>query len=289
MKVPFVDLQAQYATIQADIDEAIKRVVSQSSFIGGPIVEEFETAFAAYQGVPHCVSCANGTDALEIALAALEIGKGDEVIVPSYTWISTASAVHAVGAKAVFVDVDSRYYTMESSKIEAAITERTKAVIPVHFYGLPANMIKVVEIANTHGLRIIEDCAQAHGADINGQRVGGFGDLATFSFYPAKNLGAYGDAGCILASDEELADRCRVIARLGQKGKHNHIALGRNSRMDGLHAAILTAKLPYLDRWISQRQNAAKRYNQLLGGGKIDASHRSNRFQPCVPPLCHPM
>jgi len=264
MNVPFVDLKAQYTSIKTEIDEAISRILSNASFIGGDEVLAFESAFAKYQESLYCISCANGTDAIEIGLEALGVGAGDEVIVPSYTWISTASAVTRVGATPVFVDVDPTYYTLDPTKISEKISGKTRAIIPVHFYGLPANMQEILSISKSHGLFVLEDCAQAHGAEIDGQKVGTFGDIATFSFYPGKNLGAYGDGGCIISQNEQLAEKCRLIARLGQKGKHNHLENGRNSRLDTLQAAILNVKLKYLDQWTASRRQIAGKYMQNL-------------------------
>lgn len=264
MNIPFVDLKSQYDNIKSEIDEAISGVLENTSFVGGPIVENFELSFAKYLEVNHCVACANGTDAIEIALEALQIGEGDEVIVPAYTWVSTASAVNRVGATPVLVDVDPEFYNLDASRIERAITERTKAIIPVHFYGQPADMQGICKLAKYHSLFVVEDASQAHGAEINGKKVGGFGDIATFSFYPGKNLGAYGDGGCIVTNNKSLADDCRVLARLGQKGKHNHLRVGRNSRLDTLQAAVLSVKLKYLDSWTQQRNDNANAYNQAL-------------------------
>lgn len=279
MVVPFVDLGAQYLSIKAEIDAAVERVLANSSFIGGDEVAEFEQAFAAYQQSGYCISCANGTDAIEISLEALGIGAGDEVIVPSYTWFSTASAVSRMGATPVFVDVDPDYYTIDVSLIEEKITRSTKAIIPVHFYGLPANMFDIMAIAKSHGLKVIEDCAQAHGAEINEQRVGTFGDLAIFSFFPSKNLGAYGDGGCIVTQSEDAADKCRQIARLGQSGKHNHISIGRNSRLDSLQAAILNVKLSHLDSWTESRRNNAVYYRDLLADVDIILPSEPEHFK----------
>ena len=261
MEIPFVDLQAQYRAIRPKIDQAIAEVVEATAFIGGAIVADFETRFGEFSGAQQVVSCANGTDAIEIALEALGIGPGDEVLVPAYTWVSTASAVSRVGAEPVFVDVHADYYTLDPVLLEQAITAKTKAVIPVHFYGLPAAMPAIMAVAGKHNLKVIEDCAQAHGAAIGKQPVGTFGDLATFSFYPGKNLGAYGDGGAIITNNKPLADKCRVIARLGQEGKHNHLQIGRNSRLDTLQAAILRAKLPLLEEWTARRRWVARQYN----------------------------
>lgn len=264
MNVPFVDLKAQYNSIKSEIDEAISNVLNNASFIGGENLDSFESNFAAYMGVSHCVGCANGTDAIEIALEALGIGEGDEVLVPVYTWISTASAVSRVGAKPIFVDVHPDFYTIDDSKIEEKISNRTKAIIPVHFYGLPSDMKSILAIAKQYNLSVIEDCAQAHNATIDDQKVGSFGDIATYSFYPGKNLGAYGDGGAVTTNSKDLNAKIRMIARLGQQGKHNHIMAGRNSRLDSMQAAILNVKLTHLTDWTAKRQLIADWYMEVL-------------------------
>lgn len=269
MKVPFADLYAQYQGIKNEIDDAIASVIKNSSYIGGTVVKDFENAFARYLGMEHVIACANGTDSIEILLQAMGIGKGDEVIVPSASWISTSEAVSTVGATPVFVDVEDDYFTINVSLIEAAITPRTKAIIPVHLYGHPADMPAIISIAKKHNLKVIEDCAQAHGAAIGGKIVGSFGDAASFSFYPGKNLGAYGDAGCMATNDTSLAEKLRMIANHGQQGKHNHIIEGRNSRLDGLQAAILKVKLPYLEQWTEARINHANLYGNLISNENI--------------------
>jgi len=279
MEVPFVDLKAQYKSIKNHIDEAIQEVLNSTSFIGGDIVDKFEAGFAAYAGLDHAIGCANGTDAIEIALEALGIGAGDEVIVPSYTWVSTASAVSRVGAEPVFVDVHPEYYTLDPAQIEAAVTSRTKALIPVHFYGLPANMKEIMTAARKNKLFVIEDCAQAHGASIGKQKVGTFGDIATFSFYPGKNLGAYGDGGAVLTNDAKLAEKISIIARLGQKGKHNHLMAGRNSRLDTLQAAILLAKLPHIEEWTAKRRWVARQYNLKLDNLAVKTHRIPNNYK----------
>ncbi len=269
MKVPFVDLYAQYQSIKDEIDHAIQTILDSSSFIGGSHVESFEKRFGNYIGVDYCIGCANGTDALEIALEAVGIGEGDEVIVPAHTWMSTASAVSRVRATPIFVDVHPDFYTIDTRMVESKISTRTKAIIPVHFYGLPADMPTLVKIAAGNKLIIIEDCAQAHGASINDRKVGTFGDVATFSFYPGKNLGGYGDGGCIVSNNNEIAEQCRLISHLGQKGKHNHMIIGRNSRLDALQAAILSVKLDHLDEWIEARRNIATMYSDQLHGSEL--------------------
>jgi dTDP-4-amino-4,6-dideoxygalactose transaminase len=260
MAVPFVDLRAQYLRIQSEIDQAISQVLESTQFIGGEKVKEFEQSFANFFGVKSCVGCANGTDAIEMALQALGIGKGDEVIVPALTWISTAEAVNNVGAEPVFVDILPGEYTINPELIEEKISKKTKAIIPVHLYGLPARMPRIMAIANAHGLTVIEDCAQAHGAKINGKMVGTFGEVATFSFYPGKNLGAYGDAGAVITQNGALAEHVRRISNHGQLTKHDHVVFGRNSRLDTLQAAIILAKLPHLTEWTKSRQQVAAWY-----------------------------
>lgn len=264
MRVPFVDLKAQYSTYKTELDAAILKVVSETAFISGKYGAEFELEFAKYIGAENCIACANGTDALEIALKAIGVGPGDEVIVPANTFFATSEAVDNVGATPVFVDCEANFYNIDTEKIEEKITARTKAIIPVHLYGLPAEMDAVMNIATKHGLKVIEDCAQSHGADYKGKRTGTFGDIATFSFYPGKNLGAYGDAGSIVTEDAELAQRCRLIANHGQPAKYKHTIVGRNSRMDGIQAAVLSVKLKYLDEWLEARRGHAARYDSNL-------------------------
>ncbi len=270
MNVPFVDLKAQYLTIKKEIDAAIGGVLTNTSFIGGKPVEEFEKQFAKYIGTKHAIACANGTDAIEIGLMALGAGQGDEVIVPAMSWVSTASAVHTVGAKPVFVDVLPDTYTMDPAQLAKKITPQTIGIIPVHLYGQMARMDEIMKIAKEHDLFVIEDAAQAHGATQNGKKAGTLGDLATFSFYPGKNLGAYGDGGAIVCNEEVLAKNCHVISRLGQRAKLDHVALGRNSRLDTLQASILSVKLKYLDQWNKKRLVIAKAYDKLLADLPIE-------------------
>ncbi|HEV7698678.1 MAG TPA: DegT/DnrJ/EryC1/StrS family aminotransferase [Pyrinomonadaceae bacterium] len=264
MNVPFVDLKAQYAAQKDEFDGAIMGAVADTAFIGGGRATKFEQEFASYLGANHCVAVANGTDAIEIALAALGIGAGDEVILPANTFIATAEAVSNVGATPVFVDCDADYYNIDPARIDERVTERTKAVIAVHLYGLPAEMDEIVAVTKRRGLKLIEDCAQAHGATYKGRKVGTFGDAATFSFYPSKNLGAFGDAGGIVTNSKETADRARLIANHGQFEKNRHTIVGRNSRMDGIQAAVLSVKLPHLDSWLDARRANAARYDELL-------------------------
>jgi dTDP-4-amino-4,6-dideoxygalactose transaminase len=262
-RIPLVDLHAQYLGIRDSIDAAIRRVVDSGAFIGGACVREFEEAYAADYGVRQCVSVANGTDALYIALRMLGVGAGDEVITSAHSWIATSETISQCGAQPVFVDVDE-YYTIDPELIEAAVTPRTRAIIPVHLYGQSADMTRIMAIATRHKLLVIEDCAQAHFATWQGRRVGTFGAAATFSFYPGKNLGAYGDAGAIITSDEQLASRMRMYANHGSLRKHDHRIEGINSRLDALQAAILSAKLPHIHDWTRARQQVASWYGEAL-------------------------
>ena len=264
MHVPLADLKAQYASIQSEITQAVAGVVESTKFIDGPAVAQFEEAFAEYLSVSHVVGCGNGTDSLEILLQAMDIGPGDEVIVPAMSWISTSEVVVTAGATPVFVDVDPETFTLDVSQIASKITARTRAIIPVHLYGHPADMPAIMAIAERHNLRVIEDCAQAHGATIQEKKVGSWGHAASFSFFPSKNLGAYGDAGAMATNDDSLAQRARHIARHGQEKRHRHVLHGRNSRLDTLQAAILLAKLPHLDSWTDQRIRWANYYQQQL-------------------------
>ena len=239
-------------------------MLQDSAFIGGENVREFAKAFADFHQVGHCIPCGNGSDSLEIVLRAWEIGPGDEVLVPDLTWVATAGAVSLVGATPVFVDIHPDHYTMDPTKIRSKISSRTKAIIPVHLYGLPCVMDEILSIAKHHGLKVLEDCAQAHGSQYKGQMIGTFGDAGSFSFYPSKNLGAFGDSGAIVTQDEALAEKCRLIGNHGQPQKNTHLMLGRNSRMDAMQAAILRVKLNYLSAWNEQRQEVAAQYHKLL-------------------------
>ena len=264
MNVPFVDLKKQYDHLKTGIDQAIQQVIEETAFINGKYVAEFEKTYAEKYGVKHCIGCANGTDAIYIALKALGIGDGDEVITVANSWISTSETITQTGAKPVFVDIEPGYYTIDPKLIEAKITGRTRAIIPVHLYGQPADMDAISELCEKHGLFLIEDTAQAHFAEYRGQKVGTFGTVATFSFYPGKNLGAYGDAGAIITNDENLAEKMRMFANHGALKKHYHQIEGINSRLDGLQAAILSTKLPHIQEWNEQRRNNAKYYKELL-------------------------
>jgi dTDP-4-amino-4,6-dideoxygalactose transaminase len=264
MKVPFVDLHAQYLTIKPEIDAAIADVIAQSAYIRGPQVDAFEKAWAETVGVKHCVSCANGTDALYIAMKGLGIKAGDEVITTAHSWISTTETITQAGGKVVFCDTDSDTFTIDTTQLESKVTARTVGIIPVHLYGQPCEMDALMAFARKHNLWVIEDCAQAHLAQYKGRQVGTFGHAATFSFYPGKNLGAYGDAGAIATNDDKLADWMSTYARHGGKGEHT--MEGINSRMDGIQGAVLNVKLPHLQAWTTQRRRVAARYNELLDG-----------------------
>ena len=263
--IPFVDLHAQYLSIKSDIDKALENCIADSNFIKGKAVSDFEKAFADWLGVEFCLGCGNGTDALEIIMKSLNIGPGDEVIVPALSWISTAETVNNVGAEPVFVDILHDTYTIDPAKIENKITPRTKAIIPVHLYGCPADMDEIIRISEKHKIFIIEDCAQAHGAEYHGKKVGTFGIASAFSFFPSKNLGAYGDGGAIVTDNQELYEMTRMISNHGQlKIKHKHTIIGRNSRLDSLQASILKAKLGYIDQWNFQRNQVAELYKNRL-------------------------
>jgi dTDP-4-amino-4,6-dideoxygalactose transaminase len=264
MNILFVDLKAQYLSLKGEIDAAIQSVIDKTAFVGGSHVREFEIAFAEKCEVKHCISCANGTDAIYIALKALGIGPGDEVITVANSWISTSETITQAGARPVFVDIDPDYYHINPHKIEEKISPKTKAVIPVHLFGQPASIEEIKAICEKHNLLLIEDCAQAHFAVYNGQKVGTFGIAGTFSFYPGKNLGAYGDAGAIITNDDDLAKQARMFANHGSLRKHQHDIEGINSRLDGIQAAILNVKLKYVVGWNRARHKNALKYNELL-------------------------
>lgn len=262
MKVPFVDLHAQYLTIKDEIDAAIADVISKTAFVRGPHVDAFEESWAQTLGVKHCVSCANGTDALYIAMRSLGLKQNDEVITTAHSWISTSETITQAGGRVVFCDTEEDSFNINPNLIEEKITDRTVGIIPVHLYGQPCDMDAIMAIARKHDLWVIEDCAQAHLAEYKGQQVGTFGDIATFSFYPGKNLGAYGDAGGIVTNDDQLAECMTAFARHGGKG--DHMMEGINSRMDGIQGAVLNVKLPHLRAWTASRQKAAQIYDALL-------------------------
>ena len=269
MRVPFVDLQTQLEALRPDIERQIQEVVSTTSFILGEHVRHFEQAFAAYLGVNHALGVANGTDALYLALRASGIGPGDEVITASNTFIATTEAITGVGAQIVLVDVDPISYTLDPTQVEAVVTSRTKAIIPVHLYGQPADMNAIMTIAERHGLLVVEDACQAHGAWYEGRRVGTIGHIGCFSCYPGKNLGAFGDAGIIVTNDDSVAERLRLLANHGSMTKYHHEIEGWNSRLDTIQAAVLGVKLPHLDEWNAARRRHADRYRALLAGSRI--------------------
>ncbi len=268
MNIKLVDLNRQYDLHKTEFDDAINAVIEKSAFIGNlnnPFVKSFEVNFAKFIGVDHCIACGNGTDAIEILLKAMGIGNGDEVIVPALSWIATSEAVSSIGATPVFVDIEPEYFCIDPALIREKITNRTKAIMPVHIYGHPADMQEIMKIAEEYNLLVLEDCAQAHGAEIDGQKVGTFGDAASFSYFPGKNLGAFGDAGGMVTNNAEIEAKARMIAHHGQPGKkHTHLIEGRNSRMDGIHAAILDVKLQYLPAWTESRILHSVNYTRLL-------------------------
>ena len=266
MNIPLVDLKAQYESIKDEIDLAIQNVINDTAFIGGKYVKQFEKEYAEAYGVKHVVGCANGTDAIYITLKALGIGIGDEVITTAFSWISTAEAITQTGADVVFVDIEGDYYNIDPTKIEEKITPKTKAILPVHLYGHPAYMDEIMAIAGKHNLYVVEDCAQAHFAQWDGKNVGTFGIAGAFSFFPSKNLGAYGDAGCIITDDDSLAKKARMFANHGSIKKFEHKIAGINSRMDGIQAAILSVKLKYIHEWTDKRIENASRYSENLSG-----------------------
>lgn len=266
VKVPFADLHAQYLTIKEDVDAAIAEVIKTSAFIRGPFVDAFEKEFSKAVGAEHCVSCANGTDALYIAMRALGVKPGDEVITSAHSWIATSETVTQAGGGVVFCDTDAETFTIDPARIEEKITPRTVGIIPVHLYGQPADMGAIMAIAARRGLWVLEDCAQAHLARCGGKTAGTFGRAAAFSFYPGKNLGAMGDAGAILTSDGALAERMAMLARHGGLVKGDHRIEGLNSRLDGLQAAVLSVKLKRLAEWTAARRRVAAVYDGELAG-----------------------
>lgn len=282
MNIPFVDLKSQYENIKDEIDQAISEVISKTAFIGGPYAKTFETNFAEFCNVKHCVGVGNGTDALFIALKTLGIGRGDEVITAANSFIATSEAITMTGAKVVFVDINPQTYNMDTAKLREFLEQKcfpdestnqrinqltkrpVRAIIPVHLYGQPVDMDSILDIAKKYDLKVVEDAAQAHGAVYKERQIGSIGHMACFSFYPGKNLGAYGDAGAIVTNDEDLAIKARMIANHGRVEKYNHEMEGVNSRLDGLQAAILDVKLRHLPEWTESRRKNAYLYNELL-------------------------
>lgn len=263
-QIPLVDLKAQYASIKDEIKETINRVLDSTQFIMGDEAFLFEKEFAKFCGSKYCTGVSSGTSALHLALLACGIGPNDEVITVPFTFIATAEAISHVGAKVVFVDIEPNTYTIDINKLEKSITKNTKAIIPVHLYGHPANMMQIIEIAKKYNLKVIEDAAQAHGAKINGKSVGTFGDVGCFSFFPAKNLGAYGDGGACITNNDEIAKQIYLLRDHGRTKKHLHEVKGFNYRLDALQAAILRVKLKYLPTWIETRRKLALSYRELL-------------------------
>ena len=267
LNIQMVDLVTQYKKIKPEIDDAIHRVLDSGHYILGKEVGEFEVAAAKYLGTRHAIGCASGTDALQVALMALGVGPGDEVITTPFTFVATAETIALLRATPVYVDIDPQTYNIDASLLEAAITPRTKAILPVHLYGHAADMDAIMNVAGKHGIPVIEDAAQAMGADYKGRKVGGIGAMGCISFFPSKNLGAFGDAGMVVTNDDQLADKVRVIIMHGSRKRYYHEVLGVNSRLDTLQAAILNVKIKYLDQWHEARRNSAHFYNKLF---KVD-------------------
>lgn len=263
-KIPPLDLTQQYQQIEADVSKAVLEVLASGQYIGGPQVQQFETQFAEYIGTRHAVVCNSGTDALYLAMRALDIGPGDEVITTPFTFVATAETISAVGATPVFVDVDPLTFNIDVDQVAAAITDKTRAVIPVHLFGYPADMTRLMAVAEAHSLAVLEDCAQATGAQWQGQKVGAIGHVGCFSFFPTKNLGACGDGGAITTNDPALVERLRSLREHGQRQRYLHDEVGVNSRLDAVQAVILQIKLRHLDTWNQQRHAVAERYHQLL-------------------------
>lgn len=276
MNIQMVDVVTQYRRIKPEIDAAIQGVLDSGHYVLGEAVKEFEANVARYLGVKHAVGCASGTDALQLALMALNIGPGDEVVTTPHTFIATAEAIVLLGATPVYVDIDPVTYNIDPAKIEAAITKKTKAIIPVHLYGHAADMDPIMDVANKHGLAVIEDAAQAIGARYKGKKVGGIGTIGCVSFYPSKNLGAYGDGGLVVTNDDKIAEKIRMIANHGSRVRYRHELLGVNSRLDSIQAAILNVKLKYLDEWNETRRTVAQKYHHLLDGLDVVRPHEAS-------------
>ncbi|MBD2437158.1 aminotransferase class I/II-fold pyridoxal phosphate-dependent enzyme [Nostoc sp. FACHB-110] len=267
--IPFVDLKSQYLSIKDEIDSAVLKVLESTQFVLGSEVKALEAEFASYCNADYGIAVNTGTSALHLALLAAGIGPGDEVITVPFTFVATTAAICYTGATPVFVDIDPITYTIDVNQIEAAITERTKAILPVHLYGQPADMAPIMEIARRHGLVVIEDAAQAHGAEYKGQRVGSIGDIGCFSFYPGKNLGAYGEGGMIVSNNPEYTHTMQMLRDWGQETRYHHILKGYNYRMDGIQGAILRVKLRYIEAWTEARRTHAAQYNQLLANSGL--------------------
>lgn len=277
--IPLVDLKSQSRSIKQDVLRRMEAVIDDARYILGQEVADFEAQFAEYCGTSHCVGMANGTEAIHMALRALGIGPGDEVITAGNSFAATAFAIAYAGAEAVFVDIDPKDFNIDASLIESAITDKTKAIIPVHLFGQPARMNEIMEIARRHDLKVIEDSAQAHGAELDGQRCGSFGDIGCFSFYPGKNLGAFGDGGAVVTNDPELAERLRLLRNYGQKQKNRHDTLGFNCRLDTLQACVLLSKMQHIEKWTEQRRQVAAWYREELkdAGLLLPQAHEDSR------------
>ncbi|HTS04214.1 MAG TPA: DegT/DnrJ/EryC1/StrS family aminotransferase [Candidatus Eisenbacteria bacterium] len=270
IKVPYLDLQAQYRAIKPEIDAAIGRVLESCQFVLGPEVSDFEKAFAAYCGASECIALNSGTSALHLALLAAGVGPGDEVITTPFTFVASVAAILYSGARPVLVDIDPRSFTLDPSKIEASVTSRTKVLLPVHLYGQPADMDPIMEIARRHNLIVIEDAAQAHGAQYKGRSVGSIGHMACFSFYPGKNLGAYGEGGAVTTNNSEYARAIRMLRDWGQDRKYHHLLRGYNYRMEGFQGAVLGVKLRHLEQWTEARRNLVQQYNGFLAECELE-------------------
>ncbi len=279
MKIAMVDLKTQYQSLKKDIDMSIQRVLDSCNFILGKEVEDFEKESAAYLGIKHAIAAASGTDALFMAMLALNIGPDDEVITTPFTFFATAESISLAGAKPVFVDINPKTYNIDIEKIEKAITSRTKAIIPVHLYGHTASMEQIVKIAEKYKLKIIEDVAQAMGAEYNGKKVGISSDIACYSFFPAKNLGCYGDGGMAVTNNPELNKQLRIIRNHGDESRYTHVRLGINGRLDALQAAILRVKLPHLDNWIDLRNKKADLYSSLLKSSGVTLPYKEKNIK----------
>ncbi len=280
MDIQFVDLKKQYASIKPEIDAAMQRVISNTAFILGKEVESFESQFAAYCNSKHCIGVSSGSEALKLALEAMGVGPGDEVISVPNTFVATIDAIHHNRARPVLVEVDKDTYNLDPSKLKKAITPKTKAILPVDLYGQPADYDAINEVAQQHGLFVLEDAAQSHGAEYKGRRTGSLAQAACFSYYPGKNLGAYGDGGSVVTGDAELADKLRLLRNYGQRVKYRHVLVGYNNRLDALQAAILSAKLKHLDDWNKARRLHAKQYaEQLSGVAEVETPAEPSGFQ----------
>ena len=275
LNIQMVDLTSQYKKIKPEIDEALHRVLDSGMYILGKEVGEFEAAAAKYLGTRHAIGCASGTDALQVAMMALEIGPGDEVITTPFTFVATTETIVLLGAKPIYVDIDPQTYNIDPAAIATAVTPKTKAILPVHLYGHPADMDPIMEVAKKHGIPVIEDAAQAMGAEYKGRKVGGIGAMGCISFFPSKNLGAFGDAGMVVTNDDKLAGKLRMIINHGSRKRYYHEIIGVNSRMDTLQAAILNVKLKYLEQWHEARRSAAHFYNKLFKGKPVTTPYEA--------------